>query len=898
MHPPLGRRKGGAWFTAVNWTPASVPGAGSTACIDAAGTYTVTLDPSNDATPVDLDALSIGGGASGVQTLSLGGLGAAILNLTTGADVKTGGVLSVSGMGGTLLAAPAISNAGVLQSTALCGGCGTPTVRADLSNAGTLRVSTSGLTLDKTNGAYANTGTIDVLGVLTIPSTAGNPTLPPLESGSITSTAGNPNGGDFRDARRHVHVQGRRRPQHAPRPRDARRGESAFGQSPVGTAAFSMLPSPAGNTFTGNIGATHTLRMPTVGGTPTMTTRTLTLAGDVVNAGTIEIQASPGTSFPILAGTGTLTNTGTVVVTGTGGDSSRIAINLVNRGTLRANGHFMRLDQSGISYTNEGTIEGTGTLLVSGATLTNQSNGKLTIATRLINAAHLRGTGTNTTFLTVFSGSTVDPGFSPGVLTVGALSDINGGILNMELGGETAGSGYDQIQAAGQATLVGGTLRVTTVNNFEAGKCGQVFDIILHNSPGGIGTFGTVEGLDLGAGRSLKLVYGKPAIKLVGLGAGQRVGIQTDPVSLVEGGNSAQYYACLGQRPNANVTITPSPDAQVTVSPASLTFTPTDWELPKAFTITAVDDQAVEGAHTGSVSHTISSTDAQFNGVATSPLVANITDNDAGTNPSAVNDAATTAPGVPIIISVLGNDSDPNGDPLTVSAVTQPANGTAAITGGGQNVTYTPPTGFTGTATFSYTVSDGHGGSATATVTVSVTSNPNPPPPPPPPAQTRADLAISVTDTPDPAIAGQKVIYRVTIRNFGPTASRPTTMRLIWLTGDITPLPGPGCRVLSNPRGHECDVPALPAAGLTQGDFTLSSSTGIAPTVALLLQVNPSPAGSDPRLANNVVVETTRFRRLGGFAQTAPAPMAAKVETTQASPAAPGVTFGGWQTPK
>ena len=59
--------------------------------------------------------------------------------------------------------------------------------------------------------------------------------------------------------------------------------------------------------------------------------------------------------------------------------------------------------------------------------------------------------------------------------------------------------------------------------------------------------------------------------------------------------------------------------------------------------------------------------------------------------------------GVPVIINVLANDSDPNGDPLTVSAVTQPANGTAAISGGGQNVTYTPPGAFSGTATFTYT---------------------------------------------------------------------------------------------------------------------------------------------------------------------------------------------------
>ena len=312
-----------------------------------------------------------------------------------------------------------------------------------------------------------------------------------------------------------------------------------------------------------------------------MSSRTLTLVGDVANAGTIEIQPSASTGFPILAGSGTLTNTGTLVITGTGGDSSRIAINLVNRGTVASQWSLHAPRPTHTELLQRGNDRGDRDADRLRINLTNQASGKLNITTRLINAAHLRGTGTNTTSLSVFSGSTVEPGFSPGVLTVGTLSDINGGILSMELGGTNAGLGYDQIQAIGQTTLVGGTLRVSTVNNFEAGKCGQVFDIILHNSPGGIGTFGAVEGLNLGAGKSLKLVYGKPAIKLVGIGAGQRVGIQTDPVSLVEGGNGAPYYACLGQRPTANVTITPSPDGQVTVSPASITFTPTRLGVPE-----------------------------------------------------------------------------------------------------------------------------------------------------------------------------------------------------------------------------------------------------------------------------------------------------------------------------
>ena len=71
-----------------------------------------------------------------------------------------------------------------------------------------------------------------------------------------------------------------------------------------------------------------------------------------------------------------------------------------------------------------------------------------------------------------------------------------------------------------------------------------------------------------------------------------------------------------------------------------------------------------------------------------------------------------------------------DGDALSVSAVTQPVTGSAAITNGGQAVTYTPPAGFGGTVTFTYTVIDSHGGSANATVTITVTapasSNRNP----------------------------------------------------------------------------------------------------------------------------------------------------------------------------
>jgi uncharacterized repeat protein (TIGR01451 family) len=92
--------------------------------------------------------------------------------------------------------------------------------------------------------------------------------------------------------------------------------------------------------------------------------------------------------------------------------------------------------------------------------------------------------------------------------------------------------------------------------------------------------------------------------------------------------------------------------------------------------------------------------------------------------PVASADAKRTPHRTPVTVSVLGNDMDPNGDDLTVTGVTQPAHGTARIGGSKQTVTYTPPAGFSGVVTFSYTIGDGDGGTDTAEVTVTVGAPP------------------------------------------------------------------------------------------------------------------------------------------------------------------------------
>jgi hypothetical protein len=88
--------------------------------------------------------------------------------------------------------------------------------------------------------------------------------------------------------------------------------------------------------------------------------------------------------------------------------------------------------------------------------------------------------------------------------------------------------------------------------------------------------------------------------------------------------------------------------------------------------------------------------------------------------PDAVNDIASTVEDTPVTIAVRGNDSDPDGDSLTVSAVTNGAHGTVTIDPATGNPVYTPAANWSGTDSFTYTVSDGHGGTATATVTVNV----------------------------------------------------------------------------------------------------------------------------------------------------------------------------------
>ena len=93
----------------------------------------------------------------------------------------------------------------------------------------------------------------------------------------------------------------------------------------------------------------------------------------------------------------------------------------------------------------------------------------------------------------------------------------------------------------------------------------------------------------------------------------------------------------------------------------------------------------------------------------------------ANVGPIAVGELATVVEdSIDNPIDVLAGDSDPDEDPLTIDAVSDPGHGTATIDAPNHQVLYTPDPDYSGPDSFTYTISDGRGKTATATETIDV----------------------------------------------------------------------------------------------------------------------------------------------------------------------------------
>jgi len=213
-------------------------------------------------------------------------------------------------------------------------------------------------------------------------------------------------------------------------------------------------------------------------------------------------------------------------------------------------------------------------------------------------------------------------------------------------------------------------------------------------------------------------------------------GITVQPTSgltTTEAGGTATFTIVLNSQPTADVTIplSSSDATEGSVSPASVTFTPANWNVPQTVTVIGVDDASIDG----SVGYTVVtgaavSTDPAYNGLAVADVSVTNVDDEANTPPT-ISDVAnqTTDEDTPLSgIPVTVGDAQTVAEGLTVTATSNnttlfPA-GSVTLSGTGANrtIALSPAANQSGTATITVTVTDGDGASSTGTFFVTVTA--------------------------------------------------------------------------------------------------------------------------------------------------------------------------------
>ena len=128
----------------------------------------------------------------------------------------------------------------------------------------------------------------------------------------------------------------------------------------------------------------------------------------------------------------------------------------------------------------------------------------------------------------------------------------------------------------------------------------------------------------------LTVVYGFPG-PTPGLSVIQSGGSTT----VTEGGQDDSFTVALLSAPSQNVTVTVSSGSDVDAAPATLTFTPGNWNQPQSVGLSAVDDALYEGTEVVSVTLSTSSADSSYHGLTTS-VGTTVIDNDTAPPPPPV----------------------------------------------------------------------------------------------------------------------------------------------------------------------------------------------------------------------------------------------------------------------
>ena len=224
----------------------------------------------------------------------------------------------------------------------------------------------------------------------------------------------------------------------------------------------------------------------------------------------------------------------------------------------------------------------------------------------------------------------------------GAVSGSNdvGGLVGKNTGGSAADSYWDT-QASGQSSSAQGVGKSTVELQLPAGYKGVYANWNLDlDSDGGGGD----NPWDFGASSqypALKADLNEDGVATVtefGGGLGHQtlrrgLAVSEAAVTVEEDGGTADYTVVLVSAPAANVVVAPASGdmAAAAVSPPSLTFTPTNWSRAQTVTVTGVDDNIDNAGDVRetTITHTVSSTDTDYDNIAVPPLAVAVADDDA-----------------------------------------------------------------------------------------------------------------------------------------------------------------------------------------------------------------------------------------------------------------------------
>ncbi|MEG4343084.1 DUF4347 domain-containing protein, partial [Microcoleus sp. A003_D6] len=99
-------------------------------------------------------------------------------------------------------------------------------------------------------------------------------------------------------------------------------------------------------------------------------------------------------------------------------------------------------------------------------------------------------------------------------------------------------------------------------------------------------------------------------------------------ITATEGGATGSYNVKLTSEPTAPVNISFNTGNAISPIATPITFDSTNWNVDQTVTVSAIDDNLAQGTHSGTIAHTVTSTDASYNAKAMPDVTASITDND------------------------------------------------------------------------------------------------------------------------------------------------------------------------------------------------------------------------------------------------------------------------------